>query len=218
MKKFLTLIVSSFFSVVAISQTLTFDLGTSYSKLNWNYIDVVYYEKHYKAPLISYSMSAGYEYLKNKYWSIKSDLSLYKTGGKYSSEELDANYTFISPHKISLDYLSAGTYFNFYPLNTKFKIMLTIGPRVDYIVNGIKNPPFKWIDSYNGINKFNWGYSTGISFYYELKKSVIGLNSRMLFRIKKLADLTPKYNPEHPGATAKEQVILLGVSYGYNFK
>lgn len=123
-------------------------------------------------------MSAGCEYIKHKYWSVKSDLSLYKSGGKYSNEEQNADYTFVSSHKISVDYLSAGTYLDFYPLNTKYKIQLSCGPRIDYMIGGTKNQPYKWLDSYNGLNKINWGYNAGITFYYEFNKSVIGLNSR----------------------------------------
>jgi hypothetical protein len=216
LKKLTILLFLSFGYFSSHGQTLVIDLGTSYSRLDWKYKDAGWSEKQYNDPILSYSFSAGCEYLEHKLWSLKSDLSYYKSGGQYSSEELDADYIFISAHKISVNYLSLGSYINFFPVNNKFRLQLSVGPRVDFLISGSAKDPYKWIDKYGGLNKLNWGISTGLGLYYKLEKTTVGLNARVLTRMKKLADLEPTYtNPGNPGAEAKEQVILLGISLGY---
>jgi len=202
------------------AQTLRFTAGTSFSKLDWKYIGEAGEEKQYEDPVTSYSFLAGMEYLEHKYYSLSSDLLMYKSGGQYSEQELNSNFIFVSPEKISLSYLSFGTSFNFNPVNNKFRLQLSLGPRVDYIVSGSKESPYDWIDQRDGLTKFNFGITAGIGFYYNMEKYIFGINSQYLNRMKKLADLQPSENPglSYGGVEATEQIFLLGISFGYRIK
>lgn len=98
---------------VAYSQTLRVNLGTSISKLDWQYYDGGGNEKYYEDPQYGYSFSLGMEYLEHKYFSVSSDLLLYNSGGKYSAEDKRITFSLMGSEKISVSYLALGSAFNF---------------------------------------------------------------------------------------------------------
>jgi hypothetical protein len=200
----------------AYSQTLRLNLGISVSKLDWQYYDGGGSETYYEDPHYGYSLSAGMEYLEHKYFSVSSDMLLYNSGGKYSSEDKRITFSLMGPEKISFSYLAFGSAFNFNPINNKFKVQLSIGPRIEYMIYGSKKAPFDWIDKSNGLNKFNYGVTAGAGLYYELKKYTVGVNAQYLYRVKKLAEVHATY--DSPGVEATEQVIVFGFSFGYRLK
>jgi hypothetical protein len=220
MKKYILFLILTIWCSTLYSQTFHLNLGTSLSKLDWKYIYQEGYEQQYDDPLLSYAFSTGVEYLEQKYYSISSDLLFYRSGGNYSEEELNTNFVFNSPEMISVSYLSLGSSFNYNPLNNNFKLQLSLGPRIDYIISGTKNEPYNWIDEGNGLNKFNFGFTAGVGLYYNIDDYVFGLNAQYLYRFKKLADLEPSDAPQYTygGAVATEEVILFGVSLGYLLK
>lgn len=220
MKRTALILFASVMYFTVSAQTLRFNAGTSYSKLDWKYIGEAGEEQQYKDPIFGYSFSAGMEYLEHKYYSLSSDLLFYKSGGQYSEEELNSNFIFISPEKISLSYLSFGTSFNFNPINNKFRLQLSLGPRVDYVVAGAKESPYDWIDQRDGLTKFNFGITAGIGLYYNRDNYIVGINSQYLNRMQKLADLQPSENTglSYGGVEATEQIFLFGVSLGFRIK
>jgi hypothetical protein len=220
MKKTILILLLSVSGFCAYSQTFHLNLGTSLSKLDWNYIYQEGNEQQYHDPLLGYALSTGVEYLEHKYYSVSSDLSFYKSGGKYSSEELNSNFVFESPSKISVSYLSLSSSFNVNPINNKFRLQLSAGPRIDYIIGGVKKDPYAWIDERDGLNKLNYGINMGIGLYYNLDKYIFGINSQYLLRMRKLADLQPSLNPglSFGGVRASEQIFLLGFSLGYHIQ
>jgi len=86
MKKLILLLFLSQSCSVSNSQSFHYEVGVSYSKLDWNYL-YPWKEKQYADPLYGFSFSAGMGYLEKKKFSLSSDLSIYKSGGKYSKEE-----------------------------------------------------------------------------------------------------------------------------------
>lgn len=220
MKKIALILFASVWYYASSAQTIRFNAGTSYSKLDWKYIGQTGEEQQYKDPIVGYSFSAGMEYLEHKYYSLSSDLLFYKSGGQYSAEELNTSFTFLSPEKISVSYLSFGSSFNFNPINNKFRLQLSLGPRADYIVSGAKESPYDWIDQRDGLNKLNFGFTAGIGFFYNTDNYIVGINSQYLNRMRKLADLQPSENPglSYGGVEATEQIFLFGISFGYHIK
>ena len=219
-KKILILIISISFSSL-YGQTYYLNPGTSFSKLDWKYVEHFHFddEQQYHDPLQAFAVSAGIEYFEHKYYSITSDLYYYQSGGKYSEDEKNTNYLFKSPDKISINYLSIGSSFNINPINNKFKLQLSFGPRVDYIINS-NSESLHWIKERNGLSTFNFGFTAGIGFYYRFDKYLIGIKAQYLNRIRKLADIEPSdsfpYN--EGGVIATEQVYLLNISLGYILK
>lgn len=218
MKAKISLIALILFSLISKGQTLWIEPGIAYSKLDWNYLDPGNSVKQYKAPITSYSLTVCYEYLEHTYWSIKSDISLYKSGGNLAKGEENLNHSFESDPNISLGYLSAGTYFNYNPLNKKLKIQISCGPRVDKVVRGTDVQPYQWLDSKQALNKMNWGYDAGIEISYIFNYLRIGINNRMRARINDLADLQPTGPNGFLGVDAKEQVCTSEFCIGYTFK
>lgn len=220
MKKLLLFLILSVFYSASYCQTFHFNPGIAYSRLDWKYKYQEGNEQQYDSHLISYSFSAGVNYIEHKYYSVSSDLLFYRSGGKYSSEEKSTDFIFVSPEKISVSYISFGSSFNYTPLNDKFKLQLSLGPRIDYMVNGAKEVPLDWIDKRNGLNKFNFGYTAGLGLFYNLDDYTVGLNAQYLNRMKKLAKLEPSAPPQftYGGVEASEQIILFGFSFGYRIK
>ena len=199
-------------------QTLHLNLGASLSKLDWTYLDLTQFgiveEHQYHDPLQSFAVSAELEYFEHDYYSISSNIMFYKSGGKYAEDEFDKFYVFQSPSEIAASYLSLGSSFNMYPVNKKFKVRISAGPRVDYIFNSADNQPYTWIAESDGLSKLNFGITLGAGLYYQLNDFIIGCNAQYLQRIRKLADVTPT-RFDTGGVEATEKVGLFFISLGY---
>jgi hypothetical protein len=216
MKRNAIILILSLTISAAYSQTLRLKLGPSVSKLDWLYYDGQISEKYYENPRLGYFLSSGLEYIEHKYFSVTSDVLLYNCGGQNSSEHTTGPFRLMGPEKISVSYLALGSAFNFNPINNKFKVQLSIGPRIDYMIFVSKKAPFDWIDKSKGLNKFNYGVTAGVGLYYDIKKYIVGINAQYLYRVKKLAEVQATY--DSPGVKATEQVIVFGFSFGYRFK
>ena len=216
MKRNTLILILSLTVSVAYSQTLHLNPGSSVSKLDWLYYDGQISEKYYENPRLGYSLSVGLEYIEHKYFSVSSDVLIYNCGGENSSEVKTDPFRLMGPEKISVSYLALGSAFNFNPINNKFKVQLSIGPRIEYMIYGSKKEPYKWIDNSKGLNKFNYGVTAGAGLYYDIKKYIVGINAQYLYRIKKLAEVQATY--DSPGVDATEQVIIFGFSFGYRLK
>ena len=203
------------------SQVIHFDAGASSSKLDLKFKFQNITEQHYDDPLLALSFSTGIEYFEHKYFSLSSDLYYYKSGGKYSKEELsNTSFLFIEPSKVSIECLSLGSAFNFYPLNKKFKLQLSLGPKVDYILSSDKKIPFSMIDKCRKMWKFNYGYTAGVGFYYKQNKNIVGINIKYLGRLQKLADQKQSYDQfqYYSGAVSSDQIVMVSLSYGIRLK
>ena len=211
----LLLLILSFSAVY--SQTLRFNLGSSLSKLDWLYYDGQVSEKYYENPILGYSLSAGIEYLEHKYFSVSSDILMYSCGGKYSIEDKTGPFKHMGPERISASYLALGSSFNFYPVNNKFKVQLSVGPRIEYMIIGTKEGPYNWIENSHGLTRFNYGVTAGVGLYYEIEKYVVGINAQYLSRVNDLAAVNATYSSPGVKATQK-QVLLFGFTLGYRLK
>lgn len=216
MKRNAIVLILSLTISAAYSQTLRLNLGPSVSKLDWLYYDGQISEKYYENPRLGYLLSAGLEYLEHKYFSVSSDILMYSCGGKNSSEVKTDPFRNLGPEKISASYLALGSAFNFNPINNKFKVQLSVGPRIEYMIIGSKKAPYDIIDYSHGLNKFNYGITGGLGLYYDLNKYIVGVNAQYLYKVKKLAEEPTYYNLFAVDAT--EQVMVFGFSFGYRFK
>jgi hypothetical protein len=216
MKRNTLILILSLTISAAYSQTLRLNLGSSVSKLDWLYYDGQISEKYYENPRLGYSLSVGLEYIEHKYFSVSSDVLIYNCGGKNSSEVKTDPFRLLGPEKISASYLAIGSSININPINNKFKVQLSIGPRIEYMVFGSKKAPYDWIDNSKGLNKFNYGVTAGLGLYYDIKKYIVGVNAQYLYRVKKLAEVQATYNSA--GVEATEKVMVFGFSFCYRFK
>lgn len=214
MKKLTLLLLLSVLYSASYSQTFHIEAGLSFAKLDMNYRMSGAVKQIYKAPLLAPTFSTGIEYFQHKNFSISSDLYYYESGGKFSEEEY-GNENLYTPIHISVWYLSYGSAFNFYPLNKKLKLQLSLGPKIDYIRTSESAIPYGWIDKSKKINKFSVGYTTGIGLYYKLNNRAIGVNMKYFGRMQKLSDVRASNND---GFDASDQIFLICLSYKFRFK
>lgn len=196
-------------------QTIYFGFGSSHSKLDWefNYIEG-HSEKQHIGTLTSFAFTGGIEYLKQKYFSLSSELSFYKSGGKRGeSENTEIQWSKGATEINSLNNLSLGSYINFVPLNNKFKVQLSFGPRVDLLLTE-RNSRFRSIEDYGDLNKINFGITVGLGLYYCPKKVSFGIRGQYLSRTLMLADYEP--TEFRAGVVASDRIFLTNFVIGYN--
>ena len=70
------------------SQNVYLSMGTTYSSLDWTYLNPNgTSQEQYKAPLISYAVGLGVEYMDRGLFSLSSEASFYRSGGQFSDAE-----------------------------------------------------------------------------------------------------------------------------------
>lgn len=199
----------------SFGQTLYFGFGTSHSKLDWefNYIEG-HSEKQHIGILTSFGFTGGIEYFEQKYFSFSSELSFFKSGGKRGeSENTEIQWSKGKMEINSLNNLSLGSYISFVPLNNKFKVQLSLGPRVDILLTE-RNSRFRNIEDNGDLNKINFGLTGGLGIYYCPKKVTYGLRGQYLSRTLKLADYKP--TEFRAGVVASDRIFLTTFVIGFN--
>ncbi|HMO40273.1 MAG TPA: hypothetical protein PKC76_13845 [Saprospiraceae bacterium] len=70
------------------AQKIQVSAGTTYSSLDWTYLNPNgTSQEQYKAPLISYAVGLGVEYMDRGLFSLSSEASFYRSGGQLSDAE-----------------------------------------------------------------------------------------------------------------------------------
>ena len=222
MKRSTLLLSFLFLQYFAHARTLHLGTGITYSKLDWVFRDVMIEgERHYSAPLVSYSYSLGLEYLEFRNMSVTTDLMFYRSGGKNTAaESSNPYYVFHQPDKIRLDYLSVGTKFNYYPIKKKLSLCLSLGPRFDLIESDLQIAPLNWLDQKDAVNKTNFGLTAGTAVAYTKGDFSFGLGGMYFWKAKKLVENKPIIvNSSIPaGAEASEQILLINVTFAWRIR
>ena len=216
-----------FLSVSMIhSQTLNLTIGTTYSSLEWTYLNPNgFSQEQYKAPLIGYAVGLGVEYMDRGLFSLSSDVSFYRSGGQLSDTEKEqrpqpGRIGFGDPDEIRVDYAALGTYVNINPINGATKLQFQIGPRIDFLISDTDQDPLKFVERRDGLSNINYGFNLGLGLHRVSEKLNYGLRAIWLSRFRQLADLDSAVTNDGLfwGAEATERVFLLQLSLGYRFK
>jgi len=219
MKKLLIGMIS-FFSVSCYSQTVYINGGISHSKLDLTYRAFNDEETKYEDALLGSSFFIGDEYLKQKNFSLSTEIGIYQAGGQYSSEELNKHMMFNSPSILRFKYFSINTCFNFNPLNKKFKLQFQAGPKLDFLIK--KNDSiFSGNVQFGGLYRNVFGFITGLGIYYQLNKIQFGINGKYIIgeqKISKWIQIDRYGSTNYEGIQASHSTCIFNLSVGYNFK
>lgn len=213
-------------NVCGYSQNVYLSIGTTYSSLEWTYLNPNGTSKEqYKAPLIGYAVGLGMEYMDRGLFSFSSDVSFYRSGGQFSDAEKEqrpepGRIGFGDPDEIWVDYAALGTYVNINPINGATKLQFQIGPRVDFLISDTDKDPLKFVESRDGLSNINYGFNLGLGLHRTSAQFDYGLRALWLSRFRKLADLDSAVTPGalFAGVEASEQVFMLQLSLGYRLK
>lgn len=202
------------------SQTIYLNPGLTYSKLDWAIYPGGSEIKFFEDPLFSYGVTAGIEYLQRKNFSLTTEILFYESGGTETGEDSHSGYSEQEDQKAKMQYLSLGTYFNFNPLDKTFKIQIQLGPRIDYIVGGYGNDPWKGYMNSRKIERIQYGFNVGIGGYYNIAKFVFGVTAKYLHKLSKIVDYQPdRWDGDYAMASEiSDRVLFIGVSVGYKLK
>jgi len=222
MKK-LFIVIISFYSISCYSQTVYVNAGISYSKLDLTY-KATYgaEEKQYEDALWGTPFFIGIEYLKQKNYSLSTEIGIYQAGGQYSFEEmnkkLNNQIVFHSPSVLQFNYFSINPCVNFNPLNKKFKIQFQVGPKLDFLIKKDESA-FSSVERSSGLYRTVFGFITGIGIYYNLNKIQFGINGKYLIGEQKISKWTSSGQSTFlEGIKASHCTYFFNLSVGYNLK
>jgi hypothetical protein len=90
--------------------------------------------------------------------------------------------------KPKLDYFSFNTVIDFkYPLPNKISPLVSIGPRIDYLLNYSKD--FEWLKNENSLKELSYGLIIGAGIKYELSKIEVGIRADYYLNFNDIAKL-----------------------------
>lgn len=210
------------FSFSGFTQIFHVNTGLCRSSVDWKYKYLVGGEEvQYLNSLNSYMIGFGVELMHEKNFSLTSGVLFYEAGGQRSEKEKEqiSSYIFTSTDIISVNYLSISPTLNFNPINNKIKLQIAFGPRVDFLVEGINEDPYLWINKRGGINRVNFGLSAGTGIFYKWNYLYIGINYLFTVRMRNVANLLPESTSTnyYGGAEASEQIHLISISIGIDW-
>jgi len=216
-KSFFLFIFFLFCVVTAISsQTFYLRTGVAYSELDWMLSEPGgYREVRFMKPVIGYAVGLGLEYIDKGLFSLSSEVSFYRNGGKYTEEE---EIRLREYSEIIIDYASFGTYININPINGTTKLQLQIGPRVDILLGDKDQNELFFLNQNDALAETNYGFNMGLGLYQDLGKMHIGVQGVWLQRLKKLIDLGISDSNLGVGIKAEEAIFLFQLSIGYKLK
>lgn len=212
MKHFKLLSIGLFISTLSFGQVLKLQTGASFSRINWD-INNLYFEQ-YNQPIIGYSVFAGLDYLNKDYFSLSSNIGLLRKGGRQEVTFIDITGKPVgtSIQNAKLDYLSINTTIDLkYPLKYKLLPFISIGPRLDYLINYSKE--FNILNDINAINRYNYGLLTGLGAKYDLNKLQIGLRADYYLNFGSIADWPA--GRDNLGVRVTDNTLTINATIGY---
>jgi hypothetical protein len=157
------------------------------------------------------SFFAGLEYLEKKHWSISSNVGFLRKGGKEPWWVYDFNGNLISTTTAfaRFDYLSVNTTFNFkYPIKERWIPFLSIGPRVDFLLD--HDHFFPYFETPGVVRKQSYGLVAAAGIRYQFPRFQVGLKGDHLFSFNKLAAIGQETN--------QVNVSMVSLTFGVRFK
>jgi hypothetical protein len=180
-------IILTVISLLSVGQTLTFQGGLSYSKLDFE-VDMLD-ETLFNDQLIGYSFLIGMDYADNKFFNLSTNIGVIRKGGKDDimlSNEAGDNLGYIEVEE-TLDYFTINTTFDLkYELNHLGNPFVSVGPRFDYLIN--YSDIFDELEEFNDLNKYNMGLIIGFGYKYEIFDVVFGLRADYYANFLKIAE------------------------------
>lgn len=216
-KSFFLFIFFLFCVVTAInSQTLYLRTGVAYSELDWMFREPGgYREVRFMKPVLSYAVGLGLEYADKGLFSLSSEVSFYRSGGKYTAEE---EIRLREYSEIIIDYASFGTYVNINPINGVTKLQLQMGPRVDILLGDKNQNELFFLNRNDALADINYGFNMGLGLYHYFGKMQLGMQGIWLQRFNDLIDLGIGDSALGVGVKAEEAIFLFQLSLGYKLK
>lgn len=211
MKKIVSsLLISCLITLSSLAQNIQFALGPSYSTLDWQY---VYFsgqtENFYTSGLYGTALDLGVEFLQKPKFSVSTNIGFFNSGGVIAENETHENWV-ITERENKLHNFSMSALFNYLPLNQKFQLAISAGPRLDLLV---PHPNSIFDIANNDLNKLKVGINAAVSIFYNFENIKIGIRSTYLHRFNMLMDSNPSENEQwwqNPklGIRAKDKFIL----------
>lgn len=207
------LILSLLFSCLSMAQTLNFQAGTSYSKLSWETgaVDM----KLFNEVSIAFNGFVGLDYLDKQYFNLSSNVGLLRKGGQAVIEILDDEGLETGETKMekaTLDYLTFNTLFDIkYPIKEKIIPFISVGPRLDYLVNSSKE--LETLDKMNALNSISYGLLLGGGLKYNLANLQLGLRADYYLNFNKVAEWPAETG--NLGGEVSDQTFTINLVVGY---
>ncbi|MBX2893668.1 MAG: outer membrane beta-barrel protein [Saprospiraceae bacterium] len=191
----------------SIGQTLFAKVGATYSELEWLVRSPLSEKKLDNAPVIGYALGIGVEYFNKGLFSVSSEATFYRSGGKFTEK---AVMDFGQYSEVIIDYSSFGFLANINPLRSKTKLQLQIGPRIDFMLSRSKQPLLDDFDKFNALSKVNCGITCGVGLYRKIGKIELGVSGYWLNHLKNLVEWDAGNTPAFVDRVrAKERICLM---------
>lgn len=181
---------------VVLSQRIFYTSGimVSHLHLSKSYYSS-YYDYHYDQsmsldPIVSTSISVGYETKQWHRFSIAATASNFNSGGKIS-----ASLPYVSNGKrVTFNNTCLGASVNYYIINRKTQFYIGIGPRIDYLKPDYEM--YNLLEYYEDrpLHIFKPGLSGSIGFNYQVGDFSWGLKSNYYYRFGNTLELTDSYS------------------------
>ena len=194
---------------VSNGQNIQVAIGNSFSTMDWQFkYDWGGVEEFYTAPIIGAAIDLNVEYMEKDWYSLSSNFGFFQSGGKIATAEVHDNWIVTETANMGYN-LSLGTNFNFIPINNRLQLMLSIGPRIDYLIPQENST----MDRLDDIRKIHLGITGSPAVYYKFDKIKIGLRASYLHRFTYLMNTEPYisdnwWEPSKLGVVAKDRSII----------
>ena len=202
-------------------QTLKISAGTSLSQLDWRSggRTAAIYEK----TLVGYAVFIGCDYLNKDPFNLSSQVGILQKGGQsdviVSDPRRIGSPSEDAPLKQRLDYLSFQTTADFkLPNKSNFTPFISIGPRVDYLLNA--DQEIMAFEDSGTLRELIFGLLAGLGLKYDFSPMEIGIRGDYYWNYDKIAraiENTPGVINSNI-ATVEDQTFILGLSLGYKLR
>jgi hypothetical protein len=209
MKKNIILIITLTLASAVHAQTINLQGGTSISKLNWDLESINSTSPKYDKALVAYSIFAGMDYFDKPYYNLSSNIGMIRKGGAHNL------YAQTALDKLTLDYLSVNTTIDIkYPVAQKYIPFISIGPRLDFLVNHSQH--FDIVKDANELKPISIGMLLGAGIKTNIKDFQLGLRADYYLNFNPIADWrTPTSNN---GGHITGNTFAISLSVGYKLE
>jgi len=214
MKKAGLLLIGLTMAVITNGQTIKFQGGTSFSKLDWE-LKGVNVDPFLTETLIGYSFFAGLDYLDKQYCNLSSSIGMIRKGGKGEAELTNINGDLIEETvtvKPTMDYFSINTTFDLkYRIKETISPFISFGPRLDYLVSSSKT--FDSLKEIDELNNVAIGIILGGGLKYDYSNLQFGLRADYYVDFTNVADW--KIEETGIGGEVNVSTFTINLTIGY---
>jgi hypothetical protein len=215
MKKYLLFISALFIITLSYGQVIKIQGGISMTRLKWIYKSLQM--DMYPDVFPGYTAFVGLDFGEKKFYNFSANTGLIRKGGEKEVWLVNDFGDKLGKTKVkaTLDYLTVNTTINLkFPLKSRFKPFLSIGPRFDYLVK-YSYQFNKGMDS-NLMKSYSYGLIVGIGLKYEYKKFMFGVQDDYYLNFNKIADWPVQAN--NVGGRITNYTFTSNLSIGYKLR